>query len=156
MLWAGEVLFALNVAGFPPELDQEIITEIMRGGTEKVLSAGAVVAGGHTVQDEEPKYGLAVTGIVHPLKYFTKGGAKPDDVLILTKPIGTGTISTALKRDVAQAKHVTEMVTSMKQLNQSAAPSGPSRARYSGCYRYYGFWIFRTCHGNEPGRGRAI
>jgi selenide,water dikinase len=117
----GEVTFALNVGAFPADMDPEIITEILRGGAEKVLEAGAVIAGGHTVTDDEPKYGLAVTGLVHPERYFTKGGARPGDVLILTKPLGTGTISTALKRDIADPAHVAAMVESMKRLNRSAA-----------------------------------
>jgi selenide,water dikinase len=116
----GEVLFALNIAGFPGNMDPTIITEILRGGAEKVIEAGAVIAGGHTVQDEEPKYGLAVTGIVHPERYFTKGGAKLGDRLVLTKPLGTGTISTALKREVAKPAHVEPMIASMKRLNRCA------------------------------------
>lgn len=117
----GEVTFALNVGAFPAKLDPEIVTEILRGGAEKVIEAGAVIAGGHTVTDDEPKYGLAVTGIVHPDRYFTKGGANPGDILVLTKPLGTGTISTALKRGIAEADHVEKMVASMKQLNRAAA-----------------------------------
>ncbi len=117
----GQVLFALNVGAFPANLDPAIITEILRGGAEKVLEAGAVIAGGHTVTDDEPKYGLVVTGMVHPDRIFTKGGAKPGDVLVLTKPLGTGTISTALKREVAEADHVATMVESMKRLNRKAA-----------------------------------
>lgn len=117
----GEVMFALNVGAFPGNLPPELVTEILRGGAEKVREAGAVVAGGHTVTDDEPKYGLAVTGIVHPERYFTKGGAQPGDKLVLTKPIGTGTISTALKRDVADPAHVESMVASMKRLNREAA-----------------------------------
>lgn len=128
----GEVLFALNIAGFPTKLDPAIISEILRGGAEKVIEAGAVVAGGHTVQDEEPKYGLAVTGLVHPERYFIKGGARPGDQLVLTKPLGTGTISTALKQGVAQVDHITPMVASMKHLNrcaaQAAQASGDIRA----------------------------
>lgn len=117
----GQVLFALNVGAFPANLSPAIITEILRGGAEKVLEAGAVIAGGHTVTDDEPKYGLVVTGMVHPDRIFTKGGAKPGDVLVLTKPLGTGTISTALKREAAEADHVAEMVESMKRLNRNAA-----------------------------------
>ncbi len=116
----GEVLFALNIAGFPGNMDPTIITEILRGGAEKVIEADAVIAGGHTVQDEEPKYGLAVTGIVHPERYFIKGGAKPGDQLVLTKPLGTGTISTALKREIAKPAHVEPMIASMKRLNRCA------------------------------------
>ena len=117
----GDVLFALNIAAFPPDMDPAVITEILRGGAEKVLEAGGVIAGGHTIQDEEPKYGLAVTGIVHPARYFTKGGAKPGDYLVLTKPLGAGVISTALKQGVARPADVEQMVVSMKQLNRPAA-----------------------------------
>ncbi len=117
----GEVLLALNIGAFPPTLDPQIVTEILRGGAEKVIEAGGVIAGGHTVTDDEPKYGLAVTGIVHPQRYFTKGGAQVGDLLVLTKPLGTGTISTALKRDVADMAHVEAMVESMKRLNRAAA-----------------------------------
>lgn len=128
----GEVLFALNVAGFPAKLDPAVISEILRGGAEKVIEAGAVIAGGHTIQDEEPKYGLAVTGLVHPDRIFTKGGAQPGDALVLTKPLGTGTISTALKRGLADPAHVASMVESMKRLNrcpaQAAQQAGGIRA----------------------------
>ncbi len=120
----GEVTFALNVGAFPANMDPAIIAEILRGGAEKVIEAGAVIAGGHTVTDDEPKYGLAVVGLVHPERFFTKGGAKPSDVLVLTKPLGTGTISTALKRDLADPVHVAGMVASMKQLNRGAAQAG--------------------------------
>lgn len=116
----GEVLFALNIGAFPAKLPSTMITEILRGGAEKVLEAGAVIAGGHTVMDDEPKYGLAVTGLVHPQRIFTKGGAKPGDKLILTKPLGTGTISTALKRELVDMAHVEAMVNSMKHLNRAA------------------------------------
>jgi selenide,water dikinase len=120
----GQVTFALNVAAFPEKMDPGIITEILRGGAEKVIEAGAVIAGGHTVTDDEPKYGLAVTGMVHPERFFTKAGAKPGDVLVLTKPLGTGTISTALKREIADPTHVAAMVESMKRLNRSATQAG--------------------------------
>ena len=117
----GEVLFALNVAAFPPDMDPALVTEILRGGAEKVQEAGGLIAGGHTIQDREPKYGLAVIGLAHPERIFTKGGARPGDRLLLSKPLGTGTISTALKRGVAQAEHVAAMVASMKRLNRGAA-----------------------------------
>jgi selenide,water dikinase len=120
----GEVTFALNVGAFPAGMDPAIIAEILRGGAEKVIEAGAVIAGGHTVTDDEPKYGLAVVGLVHPERLFTKGGAKPGDRLVLTKPIGTGTISTALKRELADPVHVAAMVASMKRLNRRAAQAG--------------------------------
>ena len=137
----GEVLFALNIAGFPPSMDPEIMTAILRGGTEKVLEAGAVIAGGHTVQDDEPKYGLAVTGIVHPQRYLTKGGAQPGDALILTKPLGTGTISTALKRDIADPAHVAQMVESMKQLNRCAAQAAQETGNIKAATDITGFGL---------------
>jgi selenide,water dikinase len=117
----GEVIFALNVGAFPADMDPAIVSEILRGGAEKVREAGAVIAGGHTITDDEPKYGLAVTGTVHPQRIFTKGGAQPGDLLVLTKPLGTGTISTALKRGIADPTHVLSMVESMKRLNRQAA-----------------------------------
>jgi selenide,water dikinase len=120
----GEVLFALNIAAFPPDLEPSVVTEILRGGAEKALEAGAVVAGGHTIQDKEPKYGLAVTGLVHPDHIFTKGGARPGDRLILTKPLGTGVISTALKAQKVDPHHAAEMIESMKRLNRCAAVAG--------------------------------
>lgn len=117
----GEVLFALNIVGFPDSLDYEILSEILRGGGEKVAEAGGVVVGGHTVTDSEPKYGLAVTGLVHPERYLTKAGARPGDALVLTKPLGTGLITTALKRGVAETRHVEAAVQSMMQLNRHAS-----------------------------------
>ena len=117
----GEVLFALNVGAFPATMPPDLISEILRGGAEKVIEAGAVIAGGHTITDDEPKYGLAVTGLVQPDRIFSKGGAQPGDHLVLTKPLGTGTISTALKRGIVDPAHVPPMVESMKRLNRQAA-----------------------------------
>ncbi|MEO0561586.1 MAG: selenide, water dikinase SelD, partial [Chloroflexota bacterium] len=102
-------------------LPPEILTEILRGGAEKVREAGIAVAGGHTVTDNEPKYGLAVTGIVHPDRIITKGGAKPGDTLILTKPLGVGVITTALKRDIATEEEIAIATESMSRLNKAAA-----------------------------------
>lgn len=92
-------IFALNLVAFPDDLDRGILTEILRGGAEKVLEAGAVIAGGHTIMDAEPKYGLAAVGMVHPQRVLNKGGARDGDVLLLTKSIGTGVLTTAHKRD---------------------------------------------------------
>ena len=86
----GEPAVALNIACFPACLDASVLGDILAGGAAKVKEAGAVLAGGHTVQDEEPKYGLSVTGFVHPDRLWTNGGARPGDVLILTKPLGGG------------------------------------------------------------------
>jgi len=117
----GEVLFALNVAAFPKWLDREIVGQILRGGAEKVREAGAVIAGGHTIDDEEPKYGLSVTGLVHPDHILTKGGALPGDALVLTKPLGSGMITTALRGGVADVAHVDAAVENMARLNRGAA-----------------------------------
>jgi len=117
----GEVLFAVNLVAFPDTLDRAILREILRGGAEKVAEAGAVVVGGHSVNDKEPKYGMAVTGLIHPDVILRKGGARPGDVLILTKPLGVGVITTALKGGQAADKHVQAAVDSMKRLNKQAA-----------------------------------
>jgi len=117
----GEVLFALNLAAFPEDLPSEIFAEVFRGSADKVAEAGGAIAGGHTVRDKEPKYGLAVTGIVHPDRLLTKGGAKVGDVLVLTKPLGVGVITTALKNEKAAADHVQVAVESMARLNRAAS-----------------------------------
>ena len=117
----GEAVLAMNICGFPDNLPQNIIAEILRGGADKVAEAGAVLVGGHTVRDNEPKYGLAVMGVVPPQRVLTKAGARPGDRLILTKPLGVGVITTALKRSVAQPAHVAQAVVSMKKLNRTAA-----------------------------------
>jgi selenide,water dikinase len=114
-------LLCLNLVTFPESLDQAILTEIMRGGAEKVREAGAVIAGGHSVLDDEPKYGLAALGMVYPAHVRTKGGARPGDMLLLTKPLGTGVITTALKHEVASETHVAAAVASMTTLNAAAA-----------------------------------
>ncbi len=114
----GRPLFALNIAAWPDDLPLELLSEIFRGGQEKVEEAGAVVAGGHTVSDEGPKYGLCVTGVVHPERVLTKGGAQPGDLLVLTKALGTGVITTALKAGRAAPDHVEGAVRSMLALNR--------------------------------------
>lgn len=117
----GEVLFALNIVAFPDDQDYAILTEILRGGSDKVIEAGGVIVGGHTVTDKEPKYGLAVTGLVRTDRYLTKRGAQPGDALILTKSLGAGLITTALKRGVAEAAHVEAAVHSMMRLNRHSS-----------------------------------
>jgi selenide,water dikinase len=117
----GAPLFALNLAAFPDDLPPAVITEILRGGAAKVHEAGAVIAGGHTISDKEPKYGLSITGLIHPNKLMTKGGAQPGDVLILTKPLGTGVITTAHKRGAVAEADLQAAVTSMMRLNRSVA-----------------------------------
>ncbi len=114
-------IMALAVAAFPEDLDPAIMAAIMQGGADKVAEAGAVVAGGHTVTDREPKYGLCVTGLVHPARVTTKGGARPGDRLLLTKPLGTGLITTAIKWGEGEEQHLAAAVTSMLRLNRRAA-----------------------------------
>ena len=117
----GEVMFALAVAGFPRELDKAIVAEVFRGGAEKVAEAGGVIAGGHTVVDAEPKYGLCVTGRVHPARVLIKGGLRPGDRLFLSKPLGTGVITTAGKDGAAADDVLAGAVRSMCRLNRVAA-----------------------------------
>lgn len=117
----GQVALALNICGFPPDLPPDIISEILRGGAEKIAEAGGVLAGGHTVDAKEPTYGLAVMGLVHPDRVLTKGGARPGDRLLLTKPLGVGLITTVLKAGIAEESHVAAAVESMKRLNRDAA-----------------------------------
>ncbi len=117
----GRPLVALNIAALPPDLPPDILAPIILGLAEKVREAGAVVAGGHTIQDKEPKVGLAVIGMAHPDHLLTKAGARPGDVLILTKPLGTGCITTAAKDDRADPEHVAAAVRWMIQLNRDAS-----------------------------------
>src|SRR5262249_1304452 len=117
----GEGMFALAVAGFPREMDKAIIGEVFRGGAEKVAEAGGVIAGGHTVVDNEPKYGLCVTGRVRPDRVLIKGGLRAGDRLFLSKPLGTGVITTAAKNTVASAEVLGGAVKSMLRLNRVAA-----------------------------------
>ena len=117
----GKPLVALNIVGFPAALDKDILAEILRGGYTKANEAGCLIAGGHTVDDPEPKYGLSVVGIVEPGKQVTNAGAQPGDVLILTKPLGTGIITTAGKQGNVDAAVMQGAVTAMSTLNRAAA-----------------------------------
>jgi selenide,water dikinase len=117
----GRPIFAMNLVAYPSGLPMDQMREILRGGSDKVMEAGAVIAGGHSVSDKEPKYGLAVIGMVDPRHIKTKGGSKPGDVLLLTKPLGTGLVTTALKQEKADPDHVSIAVASMKKLNRDAA-----------------------------------
>ena len=113
----GEPKVALNIVAFPNCVNPKILGEILRGGADKVKEAGAVLAGGHSIQDDEPKYGLSVTGFVHPDKIFKNIGAVPGDVLILTKPLGTGIVNTAVKADMASLNAQQEVIQVMTTLN---------------------------------------
>jgi selenide,water dikinase len=120
----GKPFLALNVAALPPALPAEMIGAILRGGAEVARQAGVVIAGGHTIQDQEPKYGLVVLGFVDPGHMLTKGGVQPGDALVLSKPLGFGTTTTALKRGVANPADVAEVVGWMKRLNKTASELG--------------------------------
>lgn len=118
----GEPLTALSIVGFPSgKLPLEVLTEIVRGGQDKVHEAGAVLVGGHTIIDEELKFGLSVTGRVHPREVITNATARPGDRLVLTKPLGTGLVATAVKRGVAPDGAESAMIESMCRLNRDAA-----------------------------------
>lgn len=117
----GSVLFALNIAAFPEDLPAETAAEILRGGAEKVREAGAAIAGGHTIIDEEPKYGLAVTGVAHPDKVRRNAGALPGDAIILTKPIGTGVLIGANGAGAVAEPHLRAAIGQMMTLNKTAA-----------------------------------
>ena len=117
----GTPFLALNIAALPPDLDPEISAQILRGGAEIAKQAGVVIGGGHTVQDKEPKYGLVVAGFVNLKEMFTKGGARAGDKLYLTKPLGFGTITTALKQQKANPEDVAAAVKWMTSLNQAAS-----------------------------------
>jgi selenide,water dikinase len=117
----GQPLTVMNLVGFPACLEQAVLVEILQGGAEKIQEAGAVIVGGHTVEDDEPKYGLAVTGLVDPRRLVTTAGAKPGDVLVLTKPLGTGILATALKGEVIEEEQMSEAIRGMQALNRDAA-----------------------------------
>ena len=117
----GRPFLALNIAALPESLPIEISANILRGGAEKAREAGVVIAGGHTVKDEEPKYGLVVIGFVDPSRVLSKGGLSVGDQLILTKPLGFGVTTTALKREQVDAEDLAQAVEWMKRLNKSAS-----------------------------------
>ena len=121
---------ALSLLGVPDDLPPEVVTEILRGGAETVRAAGGVVAGGHTVIDAEPKYGLAVVGLVDPQRILRKSGARQGDALVLTKALGTGLITTAIKRGKAEPEHIAAAVAGMMALNRAA---GSCAARLNLC-----------------------
>lgn len=115
----GTVILALNICGFPQTLTPFVIGEILRGGAEKTAETGGVLAGGHTIEDQEPKYGLSVIGTIHPERILSKANAHAGDIIVLTKPLGSGIITTAAKGDAAEPAHVTAAIASMKKLNRT-------------------------------------
>ncbi len=118
----GKPLTAMNILCYPiKSLEKDILVEILKGGADKVNEAGAVVVGGHTLQDTEIKYGLSVTGIIHPDNIVTNAGAKPGDMLVLTKPLGTGLVISAIKANKASEEHISLVTQCMVQLNKTAS-----------------------------------
>ncbi len=140
----GEPKVALNIVGFPNCLDPEILGEILRGGADKVKEAGAVLVGGHSVQDDEPKYGLSVSGFVHPDKIYRNYGCRPGDVLVLTKQIGSGIINTAVKAEMASEQAKTQAVKVMSSLNKKAKEAAEGFP-VNACTDITGFGLLGHC-----------
>jgi len=134
----GRPVTAMNIVCFPKCLSIDILKEILRGGADKVAEAGAIVVGGHTVDDNEPKFGLSVMGMVHPQKIAANSGAKPGDMLIITKPLGIGIINTAVKADLADSVTCKKAVESMSYLNKDACEA-MIKVGISGCTDITGF-----------------
>jgi len=142
----GRPLCALNIVGFPDqELPVEILAEILRGGGERVQAAGAVVAGGHSVRDAEVKFGLAVTGVVHPDRILTNAGAKPGDILVLTKPLGSGILTTAAKSGKIAQDDLAEAIDAMIDLNAGACEAAQAVGVHA-CTDITGFGLIGHAH----------
>ncbi len=152
----GEPKTCLNIVCFPKgKMAIEILGEILKGGADKVMESGAVIIGGHSIIDEEIKYGMAVTGVIHPDKIFRNVGVQEGDVLILTKPLGTGIITTALKKGKASKKSVDEAVTSMTTLN-AAASTVMRKYPVHACSDVTGFGILGHALGIASGSGVTL
>nr|MBA3531552.1 selenide, water dikinase SelD [Ardenticatenales bacterium] len=150
----GEVLLALNIAGFPADLPREMIAEIFLGAAEVVRAGGGVVAGGHTVTDAEPKFGLVVTGTIHPDHIVTLAGAQPGDQLILTKPLGSGIIATAARADALHEEaHLAEAIKVMSALNRGGA-AAMRRVGVSACTDITGFGLLG--HASEMAEASGV
>jgi selenide, water dikinase len=149
----GDVIFALQVAGFPEDQPAEVLAEIFRGGADKVREAGGAIAGGHTLIDAEPKYGLCVTGVARPDQLMRKGGARPGDVLLLTKALGTGIVLTAARADECAPEHLDAAVQSMLQLNRHQAHLARD-AGVRGCTDVTGFSLLG--HAEEMARAAGL
>lgn len=145
-VWAmgGEPAVALNIVGFPNCLDPSVLGDILAGGAQKVKEAGAVLVGGHSVQDDEPKYGLCVSGFVHPDKIFKNYGCRPGDVLVLTKQIGSGIVNTAIKAEMAAPSAVREAEIVMASLNKKGKQV-VEKYDVSACTDITGFGLLGHC-----------
>jgi selenide,water dikinase len=148
-------LLGINLVGFPAEMNVAILAEILRGGAEKMREAGAVVAGGHTTTDHEPKYGLAVIGTVRPDEILKNEGARPGDVVLLTKAVGTGVVTTALKKGKADAPDVAAAIASMERL--SAPALGLLRGRSGAVHALTDVTGFSVAgHAHEMAHGSGV
>lgn len=136
----GRPLLALNIVCFPDCLPPAVLGEILEGGADKVVEAGGIIAGGHTVRDDEPKYGLAVTGIAPPANIISNAAARPGDRLVLTKPLGTGIINTAIKADLLSPETVRQAVQCMSALNKEAS-AAMQQHKASACTDITGFGL---------------
>ena len=146
----GEPKLALNIMAVPKDMPSEAVHEILRGGYDKAYEAGAIISGGHSILDDEPKYGLAVTGFVHPDKVLTNSGAKPGDVLFLTKPLGIGILTTAAKVNMTSRGGLELAVKLMTTLNK-AARDVMVKYRTHACTDVTGFSLMG--HGLEMAQG---
>lgn len=151
----GKPLFALNIVCFPTCLPLDILGEILRGGADKVKEAGAVIAGGHTIDDKEPKYGLAVTGAVNPKRVLSNSNAKIGDVLILTKPIGTGILNTAVKGGAATKRNMEDASETMAYLNKYAMDIA-CRYDINSCTDITGFGLLGHLYEMASGSGVSM
>lgn len=149
----GTPVTALSVLAWPANGEMEDLRSILRGGAEKIAEAGCVLIGGHSVADDEVKFGYAVTGTVHPSGVWTNAGARPGDILILTKPLGTGVISTALKRGMATEEHMDSAITSMLTLNRGACEA-LAQFDAGGCTDVTGFGLLG--HAREMARASKV
>lgn len=149
----GEPKLALNVLAVPKDMPSDAVHELLRGGYEKVYEAGAIITGGHSILDDEPKYGLAVTGFVHPERVLTNGGARPGDVLLLTKPLGIGVLTTAAKGGMASEESMALAVRLMTTLNR-AARDAMVKYRVHACTDVTGFGLLG--HGTEMAQGSGV
>ena len=149
----GKPLLAMNIVCFPECLELEVLKQILKGGADKVVEAGALLVGGHSVKDEEPKYGLSVTGIVHPEKVLANNTAKVGDYLILTKPLGSGILNTAIKADMASKEQYDMAVKTMATLNKYAFEA-LSGLNISSCTDITGFGFIG--HAYEMAKGSGV
>lgn len=147
-------ILALAVAALPEWLPPEMATSIFQGAADKVAEAGAVLAGGHTVTDNEPKYGLCVTGLARPEQITPKGGARPGDIVLLSKPLGTGIVATAFRNEVVREEHYQAMVASMLRLNRGASELAQATGGAHGATDVTGFGLLG--HAAELARNAGV